>query len=80
MDALSSARRQSFDENSAAIPDASCANALPAGTRLQGFEILSPLGQGGFSIVYAAMQNQNSTNSTQSIKVRSYRSSRTMTR
>lgn len=55
MDALSSARRQSFDVDGPAIPDASCANALPSGTRLQGFEILSPLGQGGFSIVYAAM-------------------------
>ena len=55
MDALSSARQQSFDVNSAAIPDAACANALPAGTRLQGFEVLSPLGQGGFSIVYKAM-------------------------
>ena len=55
MDALSSARRQSFDVDGPAIPDTSCANALPSGTRLQGFEILSPLGQGGFSIVYAAM-------------------------
>lgn len=68
MDALSSARRQSFDENSAAIPDASCANALPAGTRLQGFEILSPLGQGGFSIVYAAMD----TTLQRSVAVKEY--------
>ena len=55
MDALSPARQQTFDVDSPAIPDAACANALPSGTRLQGFEILSPLGQGGFSIVYQAM-------------------------
>lgn len=55
MDALSSARRQSLNVDGPAAPDASCVNALPSGTRLQGFEILSPLGQGGFSIVYAAM-------------------------
>lgn len=55
MDALSSARSSSFGVDTAGILDAACANALPPGTSLQGFEIVSPLGQGGFSIVYAAM-------------------------
>lgn len=68
MDALSSARRQSFDQDSPAIPDASCVNALPSGTCLQGFEILSPLGQGGFSIVYAAMD----TTLQRSVAVKEY--------
>lgn len=55
MDALSSARSSPFGVDTAGILDAACANALPPGTSLQGFEIVSSLGQGGFSIVYAAM-------------------------
>lgn len=56
MDALSSIHSRSPDtDSSPAVPDAPCANALPPGTRLQGVELISVLGQGGFSIVYAAM-------------------------
>ncbi|SDT88527.1 serine/threonine protein kinase [Halopseudomonas salegens] len=55
MDASSTARSSLLDMDSAGNPDAPCVNALPSGTRLKEFELLSPLGQGGFSIVYAAM-------------------------
>lgn len=55
MDALSTTRSSFVDVNATGNPDTSCVNALPAGTRLKNFEVVSTLGQGGFSIVYAAM-------------------------
>lgn len=54
MDALSPVHSHSSERNTSTVPDALYVNALPRGTLLQGFELGAPLGQGGFSIVYAA--------------------------